>query len=371
MSDLIVIELCADAERIEHVGLLQHGETVWFTHADFKARAEAGADAVVVLHGSLVASHNVVLPDFADAKLLKILPGVMEDKLSLAGETRHFALIGERDPETGTRLVGVIDAEVMKKVMAQTKELKLNLQAVVPDYMLVEKHDESPVAWQIGDFVRARLTDGTGFCAEAELAGVMLPDTVAVEPVSFAKWQQALESAATINANLLQGSYAPRGDLLAGLVWFKRTAILFAAFVLVWVGGLLLTASNNNQRADALYQDAEAVFREALPDVPRIVNMEAQMRRAVVDARQQGGGEFFALSQMIFRAVEDNQETMLESLRYDNENSSVALSVSFASFAESERFKDHLLRAGARVTEGSSRQESARVFSDILVERGE
>ncbi|MEX0300755.1 MAG: type II secretion system protein GspL [Kordiimonas sp.] len=368
---MIVIEFCADADRIENAGLVQDGKMVWLTETDFKARVRAGAEAVIVLHGSHVVGHSVELPNFTDAKLLKILPGLMEDKLSVAGEVRHFALLGERDPEQGTRLVGVIDTEVMDNITTKVKELSLSLFAIVPDYMLIPQNADRAVAWEIGGFVRARLTDGSGFCAEPGLAEVMLPETAETVSVSNKKWRQVLETAQTKHTNLLQGSYAPRGDILAGLVWFKRAGMLLATLCLVWFGSVLLTASQNNQKADLLYQEAEAVFREALPDVPRIVNMEAQMRRAVADARQQGGGEFFALSQMIFSAVQDNQETMLESLRYDSENGNIALSVSFASFAESERFKDHLLRAGARVTEGSSRQESARVFSDILVERGD
>jgi type II secretory pathway component PulL len=61
---------------------------------------------------------------------------------------------------------------------------------------------------------------------------------------------------------------------------------------------------------------------------------------------------------------------MLESLRYDAETGAVALSVSFASFADGEAFKQSLQGLGAQVVEGGSRQEGSRVFSELTVRRG-
>ena len=155
------------------------------------------------------------------------------------------------------------------------------------------------------------------------------------------------------------------------MLWFRRVAVLASASLAIWVISVLLAAVSNQEHADSLYADAEQTFRKALPEVSRIVNMEAQMRRAVAQARHQGGGELFALSEMVFRAVEENPETMLETLRYDSETGSISINVSFTSFAESERFKDVLQQAGARVTEGGSRQEASRVFSEINIERVE
>ena len=128
-------------------------------------------------------------------------------------------------------------------------------------------------------------------------------------------------------------------------------------------------AAENYRKADQYYAGAELVFRQALPNEPRIVNMDAQLRRALAGKRQQGGGEFFYLSGFVISAIESSEQTLLETMRYDQERGELSLDVSFASFADSTSFKQALEQAGVSVTEGSSRQEGERVFSELRVRR--
>lgn len=371
MSDGLVIELGADAETIRRVGIL--GPDIRWVDADaLVSRGDAvSRDAVFVLDGTLVASHLVALPDFADNKILKILPGLMEDKVSTTDTERHFALIGDRKGEDGKRVVAVVDVAVMEKVQHLARMIGVSVQALVPDYCLLNKKADGISAFNHDGCVVVRNADGTGFSAEPEQAQIMLNDDVVPAPLSEAAWQDHLRQAPYVEINLLQGGFAPRGNILTSFLWLKRAGVLAAASVVVWAAGLVWDASANREQAAAFYNDAEQIFRLSLPNVSRIVNMEAQMRRAVADVRQQGGGEFFALSERVFQAVQDNRETMLETLRYDSENGALVLNVSFSSFAESEDFKRRLQQSGGRVVEGSSRQEGSRVFSELTVGRAQ
>lgn len=371
MSDKIVIELGANAETIACIGILGVGETRWVTEADLAEMPVEGMGAIVILHGACVAAHNVVLPSFTDSKVLKILPGLMEEKLSTLGVSRHFALLYDRDVEQGARLVCVVNCAVMDKVIQRVKGLGLKLQAVLPDYTLLSAETGESLAVKWAGKTLVRLEDGTGFTAEDEQASFMVREDIVVKTLDRTGWQQLLQRAEFLENSLLQGAYALRENALTGLLWFKRVAVLASAALVIWVISVLLVATSNQKYADSLYADAEKAFRKALPEVSRIVNMEAQMRRAVAQTRHQGGGELFSLSEMVFRAVEENPETMLETLRYDRETGSISISVSFASFAGSERFKSVLQRAGARVAEGGSRQEASRVFSEISIERAD
>lgn len=371
MSDVLVIEIGADAETILRAGLLGQN-TRWLKDLSPEVIAQQDASsAIFVLDGTLVVTHRVQVPDFADNKLLKVLPGILDDKIAIFGGRVHFALVGERDAEDGSCIVAITSADVMDKLQDLAEACGVTPTAVLPDYLLFDPNEDGPSVNRVAERICVRASDGTGYTAEAAQAQLMMPAEVQVDTVSIEAWQNTLANAQSQAVNLLQGSYAPGGDIFAVLKWFKRSAAFAATAFLIWAATLILQAGANSKQADFLYQDAEKLFREALPDVSRIVNIEAQMRRAVAEKSQQGGGALFSLSEKIFTAVQNQQQTMLETLRYDAEANSVVLNVSFASFADGEEFKRALQRSGADVREGSSRQEGTRVFSELTVGRAE
>jgi type II secretion system protein L len=303
VSETIVIEFAADAESVVRAGAVAPGGAWLRDIAPDALSAEAGKEAVAVLDGAVVVLHRLQLPGFAAGKLLKILPGLMDERLAVTDGERHFALFdapaaapeeGEDAPAAlpGDRLVAVTDAQALKSLLAHLRGLGLTPKAVVPDHMRLPVPARGMEAMQAGGRVCARRADGTGFTTEEATAALMLAPGTTVGQPGEEGWKRTLARAAEAETSLMQGAFAPRGNMAAGLVWFRRAAVLAAASVLLWAGGALYEAADNNSRADAYYAQAESAFRAALPDVPRIVNMEAQMRRAVLASRQQEGGEF-------------------------------------------------------------------------------
>jgi|GEM_PF-1547565 len=369
MSETLVINLGHDGLPVGEA-LLVDGGSVRGRIGPEALASKAGTDTVLVIPGDQVASQRISVPDFPDAKLMKILPGLLDGRLALAQEERHFALMGTRDGETGERLVGVMAKSVLQAALGFSEANGLPVRTVVPDYMLLPVPEEGAVAAKIGEFVLARISDGTGFSVEADLAAAMLGEAgAASKQMSDAEFEELLVHAQAAEGNLLQGAFSPRSGVADWVIFFRRAGLLAAASLMVWIGASLYAATDNFNRADALYAKAEERFRAALPDVSRVVNMEAQMRRAVQDVRQQGGGEFMILSNLAADALAGDDSTMFESMRFDGERSTLVLTVTFASFAKGEAFKTRLAEKGLVVTEGSSRTEGARVSSELTIRR--
>jgi len=365
MSETLVIALGPDGQPAGDALLLDAATVLARVKPDALG-AKAGTDAVIVIPGAQVASHLVQVPDFPDAKLMKILPGLLDNRMALMQEDRHFALLGPGRKETGDRLIGVMAKAEMQAALDVAQGYGLVVRAVVPDYMLLPVPAEGQVAATAGDSMLVRAADSTGFSAEAGLAAQMLGTGTKPEPLDY---QSLLATATDAPANLMQGAFSPRKSMAAWLVVARRAGFLAAASLLLWVGATLYSASDNFSRSDALYAQAEARFKAALPDVGRIVNMEAQMRRAVQAARQQDGGEFLILSGMAASALTGDDSTMFEGMRFDGTQNTLVLTVTFASFAKGEAYKARLAEKGLVVTEGSSRTEGARVMSELTIRR--
>lgn len=322
-------------------------------------------DVIAVLDGRAVACHNIQMPDVDDAKALKILPAVVDDKLAIADEKQHLALLSAQGLEAGERLVGVVSVDAMQRLRGLFAELGVTVSRAVPDYELLAVDMEAEQVCELQDRVVVRRPDGSGYAIDVSDADWMLAN---INPQAV-DWSGALSKAATVTSNLLQGAFAPRTNWRTTFLWWRRATVL-ASLVTVLAAALLwYGASENYRQADVMYAAAEQAFRDALPDEPRIVNMDAQLRRAIASRGQQGGGEFFALSNVVMQVVENSQQTVLETLRYEQSDGELALDVSFSSFAESSNFKRQLEAAGMRVDEGSSRQEGGRVLSEIRVRR--
>lgn len=323
------------------------------------------ADVVAILDGRAVVSHNIQLPNVDDAKATKILPAVIDAKLALAGGENHLALLSGEASDDGERLVGVVSSECMQTLRAMLTRVGINAGRAIPDYLLLETEADLEQVCELGDRIVVRRPDGSGYAIDKSDAEWML-GKVDADPLD---WSAALGNSLRDGGNLLQGLYAPRTNWRTTFLWWRRAAILASVAVVMAVISFWYGASQNYKQAEILYLAAEQAFRNALPDEPRIINMDAQLRREIASRGQKGGGEFFTLSNVVMQVVENNEQTVLETLRYEQADSELALDVSFSSFADSSNFKQQLEAAGMQVSEGSSRQEGGRVLSEIRVRR--
>ncbi len=367
MTQTLVIEVDENATSVVHAALVDDVGLSSVPVNNLPA-LEHGGRVIVVLDGRAVAAHAIDLPAVDDAKARKILPAILDDKIASLDVPVHMALIGDRNPETGKRIVAVVGQHVMTNMMTLMATLGINPDVVVPDFMLLTPMEDATVTLSHRDVRLVRLPDGDGYCLDQSCSDTVFGDQPA-HPLPADAWDTCLQGITATDINLLQGSFAPRNSLGQQLIWWRRSAMLAVLIVAIVSITTWYDAQENFRKADAFYQGAERVFRQALPEETRIINMEVQLRRALASRRQQGGSEFFVLSGHVFNAIQAGEQALLETLRYNKESGELILDVSFATFAESAEFKQELEQSGMQVTEGSSRQEAGRVYSEIRLRR--
>lgn len=361
MSDYLVISLDEFGTGITAAGRVSKAGD-WLEAVPLERIGSVEADEVIaVLTGTGVTVWRESLPKLPAAKLARIVPGMMEDRLATPSADHHFAIW----PAGDASFVAVTKQSLMDSVFATLRAHGLEPTRIVPDFMLVDMGEATAAAIGLDGFVRVRQPDGTGFTAERALAEAMLPEGSA-EGVDL-NWNSLLARAATTDFNLCQGRYAARADVMAFVLWFRRAGLILLAAFAVWIAATLMETSKLADSTEAVYAETEALFRSSFPDVKRIANMRAQARQEVMKLRQQSGGEFLKLSGILFKETSLSDGTLIDGLRFDNARGELAVTLSFASFAEGEAFKKKLTAAGVDVSEGGSRQEGARVVTDLVL----
>ncbi|WP_262689887.1 type II secretion system protein GspL [Kordiimonas aestuarii] len=363
MNDYLVIILDETGGFATGAGLINKAGQ-WQKAVPVSDISSVGVEqAIAVLSGAGVAVWRESLPKLPQAKLQKIIPGMMEDRLADGSGNMHFAVwpLGEKNEQ----LVAAVAQDVMDRALATMRRLGVEPTSVVPDFMLLATGESAQVLTGPEGLCQVRLPDGTGFTAEESLAETMLVEAAA-QP-SGTSWHHMLGAAVESSFNLQQGRYAGRTDITAWLLWFRRAGLLAVAALLLWVAMVSLETSRLQDEADATYAEAEALFRASFPDVKRIANLRAQARQEVMKLRQQSGGEFLKLSNLLFEQTSAQEGSLLEGLRFDNARGELAATISFTSFADGEAFKKSLTQNGVMVLEGGSRQEGARVVTDLTL----
>ncbi len=363
MSDTLLIELSANALSVKAAGLVSPvGQ--WLRDISGDEIAGLKAERVVaVVCGTAVSSWSMPLPKLPTAKLLKIVPGLADEKLARSSADNHFAVWPGEGEEA---LIAAVSNDYMQAVLSTLEGLGLDAVCIVPDYMLLPREEQVVAVKAPDGLVRARLSSGAGFTVEADLAAHMLGGAEAAA-ISFSGWKAVLARAADTSFNLRQGAFAGRTDLGALLFFFRRAAMLTLLAFSVYVGLQYYQTARDSAAASALYTETEALFKTSFPEVSRIANMRAQARQEVLKHRQKSGGEFLKLSDLLFTEANGAEGTLIEGLRFDNARGELAVSISFASFADGEAFKKSLSRQGVQVSEGGSRQEGARIVTDLTL----
>lgn len=121
--------------------------------------------------------------------------------------------------------------------------------------------------------------------------------------------------------NLLQGDYAPRTGFEKLWRPWRAAAVLLLVLVAVVIARDLVELLRL-QRVDAqLASQMDTVFRQAMPDVQRIVNHRRQMESRLAAVRASHGGSdapFLKSLEALSRAVGTAPGTRVESLSYRN-----------------------------------------------------
>jgi general secretion pathway protein L len=172
----------------------------------------------------------------------------------------------------------------------------------------------------------------------------------------------------TKTLNLRQGRYAPAMSPLSVLKDWKVPGALIGALALSYLLWVLLQAVQLSSGAEALRAETETIFRQALPDVVRMVNPRAQIQ-ARLNESGGAGDQFLILSSGLFTALENTPGSRLNALQFNAGQGRLTATVVLPSYAEMESVRRHLNALDLKLEEGSTRSADNAVVSDLQVTR--
>ncbi len=130
--------------------------------------------------------------------------------------------------------------------------------------------------------------------------------------------------------NLLQGEYAPSSGMEKTWRPWRAAAILLLSLIVLTIGKQASALYKLKQQDKELDARIEALFRDAMPDVQRIVNPRAQMESRLVAVRAASGGTdapFLTALDAISRAVNAAPNARIEAMSFRNGVTELKLSV--------------------------------------------
>jgi general secretion pathway protein L len=355
------------------------------------AEGDAPDDVRAVVPGASVLTRSVAVPPQTDIHLRKAAAFMLEDDLAVDSAEMHFALDGEAGAHE--RTVAAVSHAAMKSWRERLDAFGLKAGLLVPDYLAL---NGQTVVADHGHAVSVR-TGATGFTIEtaaldwllevtfkdrgairllsnapaALMAGPLKPyrDIVQSEPLSDTKLLEeayaALKSGAALN--LLQGAYAPRRNWAGiGREW-RRAAMLAGAALLLGLSLMIVDSMRLGRHAALAEARAEAVFRQAVPDVKRVVNPRAQIRAHLQTLKARASRGFLQSSDILFAVVAEIDGAEIQTLRFDAKRGETTVTLSIPSYDAIERVKTGVASRGGMVQEGGARQDGARIVADIAV----
>lgn len=352
------------------VRLTDDGEPEWLAVDASGAVTDPGGrcpvEALPALVGQrrlvvLVPAHKVVLtsvnvPIRNPARLRQALPFALEEQVAEELSRLHFAA-GRRAPNGDVpaaivrrqdlddwigrlRAVGLEPAAIYAEQEAMPSSPNATVWLIENGSCLVRRPGEEPIAIE-GESLDELMLFGDPRQGQEDAAAHL---TVYLTPASQAQLGPGLESLRDSltsvdirllqngalpqlagNAvrdqgiNLLQGEYAPRTGVEKLWRPWRVAAMLFIALLAVTIGRDVAELVRLSQMETELDAAMDTAFRQAMPDVQRIVNHRRQMETRLAAVRASRGGSdapFLKSLEALGRAVVAAPGTTVESLSF-------------------------------------------------------
>lgn len=323
--------------------------------------------ATVLVPAEQVLLTRVELPVRNRQRLLQALPFALEEDLVDPVDELHFAP-GPAGAEDGATAVAVVRDEYMRHWLGQLEAAGIHAPVMLPDVLALPRRDNGWSLWLESGVALLRTSATQGLALDPDNLELLLPalfeqeagaspeaeDQHAVVLDVYLCGEQALPETlhellaqhssdirehrvedllevvrtppsdtlpeTTRNRpNLRQGPHASHSEQRELWRRWRPAAILAAIVVVLQLGVDVWELQRLESRLQTTQAASRELFREAFPDVERIVDMRVQARREMSRLRQGGGNgdtSFLWLMQQLARAMEDTTEVQLRSLSY-------------------------------------------------------
>ncbi|NOZ37051.1 MAG: type II secretion system protein GspL [Gammaproteobacteria bacterium] len=273
----------------------------------------AAEAAIIYVPGADVLLTQVRLPDNRRKQLLKALPYALEDDL-IDDVDRLHCVLGSR-VEPGLYNSAVVAHEKMRYWLDSLENAGIRILRLLPDTLLppFEKDSWSVFSEHSLDQVLVRTDLEQGFvCSRENLITFIhtaaaqedkAPEKirlfhcnsidesaleVAVSGLSELEWiddpqiEDALsllsQKSESTDFNLLQGRYSPRSRIGQYLRPWYSSAALLGLLLVIGLATNIIQYYSLQTKNKMLKQDIISTFRQAFPEIKRVVNPQAQMR---------------------------------------------------------------------------------------------
>ena len=290
------------------------------------AASEASGQRVVVLvSGAAGLLTRVSIPVRGRQRLLRAVPYALEEQLSEEVDNLHFA-VGTTQ-EDGAWPVAVFSKQFMDSLTADFLEAGLDVQQVIPEILALPNNGEETSVLVENDVALVRTGKSSGFAVDSDNLGIMLaarmtdeeaglqplhlfvskdelrPDMAEyvgetlVEPFAGDPLNVFARGLENGSINLLQGAYSRSGNWATLLRPWRATAALLLAGIILSNVVMGIDYFRLSRESEQLHAQIEKTFREALPEIQRIVNPRIQMQQQLdaLQRRQGTGGGFLSL----------------------------------------------------------------------------
>ncbi len=327
------------------------------------------------------------IPAKTETQARAAAPFIFEDDLSAPPETLHFA-IGPAI-ENNTRPVFIIAQDIMNSWISTINDSEMSLSGAFVDIDCLRENKTATVYEKPdGNFIIIS-NEGMAASVEADMFDLIAPDffkningpipiyartkpALANEqtpeqhdPLSIVDFFLCYSTAITSGkpVNLLQGTFISRKSMQEIWLTWKRPAIFFSALVLAFIGYYATESWQLSQTIARLDQETEATMKREFPGVSSINQVRTRIRSSQTNATDR----FILLSAILFDSVQENEDISIISTRYDESRGELSVSLNTGSFGDVETLKNSMVRRGAGLTEGASRQIDGRIVADVTV----
>lgn len=305
----------------------------------------------LVIHGNDILCRQVLTPARNIKQIQQAVPYQLEDELVSDIDALHFAYSGLYEGKVDTL---VIERRLMDGWIESLPEPS-NVTVMVPDFMALSAMDNGWTLLIESDRLVARKGQHCGFSAEHDLGLLVLQQWYEQEPpetITIWKTKDAPEltlpfeseiniqiiqhplqlfhhdlSPAT-SVNLRQGDYKSKqkSGSIRSSAWL-RVAALFLVFVLVSFGLKISEYLILSQQLAETSQSIEQTFKQAFPDVKRIINPRVQMEQRVKSLRSSGTSDpvFLKLLAAFSNEFRPQDKIQLRDIQYRNNYLTIAL----------------------------------------------
>jgi len=313
------------------------------------ARLAKGRRVMALIPAGEALVTQVSLPTKNRQRLLQAIPYALETELTQDVELLHFA-VGATDAANTTPVV-VISRIRIEKWLSTLESQGIEPTGLYLDLLALPLPAEGWSLLDEGDRLQIRSGDYAGFCADRENAPELLQiairqagdaapkrialyrfeDTMPAMPEGIEASVVPLDSRESLTAlmakqlqekppiNLLQGDYKKVDKFTLQWKRWLPAAVLAGVALLLSLTLNILDYYQYRRMSQQLEQRIQQVFRQAFPEIKRIIDPKVQMEqqlKALRGGQMGGAAQFAALFVPSAAVIKSNPETRLESISF-------------------------------------------------------